>query len=65
MRREDIISDTDFEKFGPSLILKHILAMGSLSAENRKERTSAKDLEDERIVIRLAARQAHNGKDPH
>jgi hypothetical protein len=64
MRRQGTIPDADFEKFGPSLILKHTVAMGSLSEENRKERMSAKDLEDEQIARRLAARQAHNGKDP-
>jgi hypothetical protein len=55
MRREGTISNVDFEDLGPSLIFKHILAIPSLSEENRKERTSAKDLEDEQIDIRLGA----------
>ncbi|KAH7093554.1 hypothetical protein FB567DRAFT_587983 [Paraphoma chrysanthemicola] len=63
MRQEGIITDAEFKKYGPTLILDYIFGMNELSNENRRQMQSRADRNEAEHVEKLRNKQAETGGD--
>tara|TARA_R110002003_G_scaffold111_4_gene9437 strand:+ start:7547 stop:8263 length:717 start_codon:yes stop_codon:yes gene_type:complete len=57
MRRQGLISDEEFKKYGPALILEYILSMSELSNQNRDQRQTEADQLEAEMARRIEYRQ--------
>lgn len=57
-RQEGIITDEEFQKYGPTLVLDYILSMSELSEENRLQRKDWKDYWEQEHAKKLERIQA-------
>ena len=54
MRQEGILTDEEFIKFGPSLIVAYTKDLDNLARDNREMRASAKEIEEKELARQLA-----------